>query len=139
LSTVCPTKSGRTSFCERPAGPPPGTVRMTVNTKRRKRAGGRPEMLSRTFAVTSFGVTLRTGAVERRGEEPEIESQPWLELRDAGRTGARRTGVRGQHVPTGQGCAGAYIRMWLYSCVPIILPAAPRSDRRAWRGRLEPD
>ncbi len=38
-------------------------------------------MLSRTVAVSSLSATLRTGAVHRRGDEPEIESQPWLELR----------------------------------------------------------
>jgi hypothetical protein len=32
-------------------------------------------MLSRTVELSSFGAR---GAVERRGEEPEIESGPWL-------------------------------------------------------------
>lgn len=45
------------------------------------RAGGRPEMLSRNVAISSFAATMRTSAAHRRGEEPEIESQPWLELR----------------------------------------------------------
>lgn len=38
-------------------------------------------MLSRTVAVSSFAATVRIGAVHRRGEEPEVETQPWLELR----------------------------------------------------------
>ena len=37
-------------------------------------------MISRTVAVSSFSATVRTAAVERRRDEPEIESQPWLEL-----------------------------------------------------------
>ena len=41
----------------------------------------RPEMLSRNAMITSFSATLRTSATHRRGEEPEIETQPWLELR----------------------------------------------------------
>ena len=55
-----------------------------MNAKRKKhrnRAGGRPEMFSRTVAVSSFSATVRIGAVHRRGEEPEVESQPWLKLR----------------------------------------------------------
>jgi hypothetical protein len=53
-----------------------------MNAKRKKRrAGGKPEMLSRTVAVSSFSATVRIAAVHRRGEEPEVESQPWLELR----------------------------------------------------------
>jgi len=49
-------------------------------------------MLSRTVAVSSFSATLRIGAVHRRGEEPEVESQPWLELR-----GTLDEPVRGVH------------------------------------------
>lgn len=47
---------------------------------KRRRTGGRPEMLSRDVAITTFRATVRLHAVHRRGEEPEIESQPWLEL-----------------------------------------------------------
>jgi len=43
--------------------------------------GGRPEMLSRNIEITSFRASVRIHAVHRRGEEPEIESGPWLELR----------------------------------------------------------
>ena len=38
-------------------------------------------MQSRTIAVSSFAATVRIGAVHRRGEEPEVETQPCLELR----------------------------------------------------------
>jgi hypothetical protein len=38
-------------------------------------------MLSRDAAIASFSASLRIAAAHRRGEEPEIESQPWLELR----------------------------------------------------------
>lgn len=38
-------------------------------------------MLSRNAAVSSFRATLRLSAVHRRGEEPDIDSAPWLELR----------------------------------------------------------
>jgi hypothetical protein len=37
-------------------------------------------MLTRTGEILSFSASVRTSAVHRRGEEPEIESQPWLEL-----------------------------------------------------------
>jgi len=64
-----------------------------MNAKRKKRrAGGKPEMLSRTVAVSSFSATVRIGAVHRRGEEPEVETQPWLELR-----GTLDEPVRGIH------------------------------------------
>ena len=33
------------------------------------------------MAIGSFGATVGLHAVERRGEEPYVESQPWLELR----------------------------------------------------------
>jgi hypothetical protein len=47
---------------------------------RKSRGSGRPEMLSRTVTISSFRTSVRLGAIHRRGEEPEIESQPWLEL-----------------------------------------------------------
>jgi hypothetical protein len=47
---------------------------------KRKRPANKPEMLSRNVAISSFSASIRIGAVHRRGEEPEIESQPWLEL-----------------------------------------------------------
>jgi hypothetical protein len=37
-------------------------------------------MLSRNVAISSFRTSVRLGAIHRRGEEPEIESEPWLEL-----------------------------------------------------------
>jgi hypothetical protein len=53
-----------------------------VNAKQKKRhTGGKPEMLSRTVTASSFAAIVRIGAVHRRGEEPEVETQPWLELR----------------------------------------------------------
>ena len=47
---------------------------------RKRRPGGRPEMLTRDVEVSSFRMTVRLHAVHGRGEEPYIESQPWLEL-----------------------------------------------------------
>ena len=47
---------------------------------RKHRPGGRPEMLSRDVDISSFRMTVRLHAVHGRGEEPYIESQPWLEL-----------------------------------------------------------
>lgn len=38
-------------------------------------------MLSRDAAIASFSATMRIGATHGRGEEPEIEMRPWLELR----------------------------------------------------------
>jgi len=38
-------------------------------------------MLSRNVEFKSFNTTVRISATHRRGEEPAIESQPWLELR----------------------------------------------------------
>jgi hypothetical protein len=64
------------------------TTRETASSKgdardvmRRKTRSSKPEMLSRNVEITSFGATVRIGAVHRKGDEPEIESQPWLELR----------------------------------------------------------
>ena len=37
-------------------------------------------MLSRNLEITSFGASVRLHAIHRKGEEPYIESQPWLEL-----------------------------------------------------------
>jgi hypothetical protein len=50
--------------------------------KRRKaRKTNKPEMLSRNVEISSFGGTVRIRAVHERGDEPYIESQPWLDLR----------------------------------------------------------
>ena len=38
-------------------------------------------MLRRNVEISSFGATVRIGAVHEKGDEPYIESQPWLELR----------------------------------------------------------
>jgi hypothetical protein len=38
-------------------------------------------MLTRTGEISSFSASVRISAVHRKSEEPEIESQPWLELR----------------------------------------------------------
>jgi hypothetical protein len=46
-----------------------------------KRKSGKPEMLSRNVEFKSSSLTIRISAAHRKGEEPEIESQPWLELR----------------------------------------------------------
>ena len=47
----------------------------------RRRKSGRPEMLSRNIEISSFSATVRLGAVHRKGENPYIEGEPWLELR----------------------------------------------------------
>jgi len=46
-----------------------------------KRKSGTPEMLSRHVEIRSSRLTVRVYAVHRKGDEPEIESQPWLELK----------------------------------------------------------
>jgi hypothetical protein len=47
----------------------------------RRRKGGRPEMLSRNIEISSFRASVRINAVhEHKNDEPEIETQPWLEL-----------------------------------------------------------
>ena len=48
---------------------------------RRQRKSSKPEMLSRNVEISSFAPTVRLSAVHRKGEEPYIEGQPWLELR----------------------------------------------------------
>ena len=53
-----------------------------VKPKAKKRVKNpKPEMLTRTGEISSFSATVRISAVHQRGNEPEIESQPWLELR----------------------------------------------------------
>ena len=42
-----------------------------------------PEYLFRSFEVSSFRARVRSSATNRRGEEPEIDEQAWLELRGA--------------------------------------------------------
>lgn len=44
------------------------------------RKRGQPEMLSRGVEITGSGLTVRIRAVHAKGDEPEIESQPWLQL-----------------------------------------------------------
>jgi hypothetical protein len=48
---------------------------------RRKRVRSKPEMLSRNVQISSFSATVRLAAVHHKGDEPYVESQPWLELR----------------------------------------------------------
>lgn len=45
------------------------------------RKSGKPEMLSRDVEITSSSLTVRIRAVHAKGDEPEIESQPWLQLK----------------------------------------------------------
>ena len=45
-----------------------------------KRKSRKPEMLSRNVEIESSSLTVRLSAVHRKGDEPEIESQPWLQL-----------------------------------------------------------
>jgi hypothetical protein len=47
---------------------------------KKRRTSSRPEMLSRDFEISSLRATVRLNAVHRRGEEPYVASQPWLEL-----------------------------------------------------------
>lgn len=47
---------------------------------KRHRSSAKVEMLSRNVLVSSFRATVRLRTVHHRGEEPYIESQPWLEL-----------------------------------------------------------
>lgn len=50
--------------------------------KRKKpRKGNRPELISRDVALASFGATVRLHTVHHKGDEPYIESKPWLEVR----------------------------------------------------------
>jgi hypothetical protein len=46
---------------------------------KRKRSG-KPEMLSRDVEISSFRASVRIHAVHHKNDEPEIETQPWLEL-----------------------------------------------------------
>jgi hypothetical protein len=48
-----------------------------------KRKSGKPDMLSRSAEIKSSSLTVRISAVHSKGDEPEIESQPWLELKGA--------------------------------------------------------
>jgi len=58
-----------------------GSMAPGIDMASKRRAGGRPEMRSRNVAISSSSRTsVRLSATHRRGEEPEIESQPWLEL-----------------------------------------------------------
>lgn len=47
----------------------------------KKHVSGRNEMLVRNIEIASFAASVVLHAVHRRGEDPYIESQPWLELR----------------------------------------------------------
>jgi hypothetical protein len=47
---------------------------------KKKRGRPRTEMLSRNIEISSFRMSVRLHATHRRGEEPYIESGPWLEL-----------------------------------------------------------
>jgi hypothetical protein len=58
----------------------PGRPARTAKARKRRKSS-KPEILSRNVEISSFGATVRLHAVHRRGEEPEIESKPWLELR----------------------------------------------------------
>jgi hypothetical protein len=48
----------------------------------RVRRTNRPEILSRTVDITSFGTSLRVEVDEPKDPEPEIEVKPWLEFRE---------------------------------------------------------
>jgi hypothetical protein len=48
---------------------------------RRKRRGGRPEVLSRSVEVVEIETRLWMSAHKPRGANPVVKSRPWLELR----------------------------------------------------------
>src|SRR2546427_5910324 len=48
---------------------------------KKRRKSGKPEMLSRNVEISSFSATVRLDVVHRKGEQPRMESEPWLELR----------------------------------------------------------
>ena len=48
---------------------------------KRKPKSSKPEMLSRNVEITAFRATVRLNAIDRKGDEPYVEGQPWLELR----------------------------------------------------------
>src|SRR5262245_38835774 len=54
-------------------------------TRRTKRKSNKPEMLSRNIEITGFSASVRLDAVHHKGDQPYIESQPWLELRGTAR------------------------------------------------------
>jgi hypothetical protein len=58
-----------------------GRTPAKASRTRKRRKSSKTEMLSGNVEITSFGATVRIGAVHRKGDEPEIDSQPWLELR----------------------------------------------------------
>jgi hypothetical protein len=45
------------------------------------RKSGKPEMLSRDVEIRASSLTVRIRAVHVKGDDPEIESQPWLQLK----------------------------------------------------------
>ena len=49
-------------------------------SRRRKPRSSTPEMLTRDVAISAFRAAVRLRAIHRKGEEPFIEGQPWLEL-----------------------------------------------------------
>jgi hypothetical protein len=46
-----------------------------------KRKSGKPEMLSRDVEIKSSSLAVRIAARHHKGDEPKIESQPWLQLK----------------------------------------------------------
>lgn len=48
---------------------------------RKRRRTRQPEMLSRIVELTSYTASISIRAEHRRGQEPEIDSGPWLEVR----------------------------------------------------------
>lgn len=48
---------------------------------KKRRKSGRPEMVRRNVEISSFSARVRLDAVHRKGEDPHIEGEPWLELR----------------------------------------------------------
>jgi hypothetical protein len=67
-----------------------------------KRKRGKPEMLSRNVEIKSSSLTARISALHRKGDEPEIESQPWLELKGVLTEPVKRPRCPDQPLPEGQ-------------------------------------
>jgi len=63
---------------------PPDTSVTTATSnpaRKKKRKTNQPEMLWRHVEITSFCPTMRLHAIHRKGDEPYVEAEPWLELR----------------------------------------------------------
>jgi hypothetical protein len=53
----------------------------TRPTRKNKRKSNKPELLWRNVEITGVSTNVGLNAVHHKGAEPDVESQPWLELR----------------------------------------------------------